>query len=50
MKNNFSENIDAEKMSDPSLWRYPDILPNKGFAFQQILWIATPTILLSQFL
>jgi len=29
-------NIDAQKMSSPSLWKYPDLLPENGFAFAMI--------------
>ncbi len=28
--------IDVNKMDDPSLWRFADILPKRGFAFHQI--------------
>ena len=30
------KNIDVEKVDDPSLWRFSDILPKRGFAFHQI--------------
>lgn len=28
--------IDVTKVSDPSFWRFPDVLPKKAFAFMQI--------------
>ena len=31
-----ASNIDVMKMSDPSFWRFQDILPQRGFAFHQI--------------
>lgn len=31
-----NQNIDVNKMDDASLWRFADILPEKGFAFHRI--------------
>ena len=31
-----NQNIDVNKMDDASLWRFADILPERGFAFHQI--------------
>ncbi len=30
------EHVDIQNVSDPSLWRFPDILPDIGYAFQRI--------------
>jgi hypothetical protein len=35
--------IDAARMSDPSLWQYKHLLPNSGYAFQQISLNLTAT-------
>ena len=39
------KNIDVNKMDDASLWRFADILPKKGFAFQRI----TPALTCASF-
>jgi hypothetical protein len=31
-----ARNVDVSRMSDPSIWRFQDILPEGGFAFHQI--------------
>jgi len=34
--NPIERSIDLKRVDDPSLWRFPDILPERGFAFHQI--------------